>query len=119
MSPFNHQLGICGADVTVPDETHHAAATAVAMCILLALRCIEATLKRPGGPQEEILLTSFKGKAPPWGMAVWPASSGNLLHLVPREGLSLAASPGVSRLELNRVHPPELLGWQRIGPWGP
>ena len=26
-------------------------------------------------------------------MAVWPASPGNLPHLVPREGLSLAASP--------------------------
>ena len=65
MSPFNHQLGSYGVDVTAPDETHHSAANAVAMCILLGLRCIEATLKKPGGPQEELVLTSFKGKASP------------------------------------------------------
>ena len=65
MSPFNHQLGICGADVTAPDETHHSAATVVTMCILLGLRCTEATLERPGGPQEELVLTSFKGEASP------------------------------------------------------
>ena len=65
MSPFNHQLGICGADVSVPDETHHSVATVVAMCIPLVLRCIEATFKRPGGPEEELVLTSFKGKASP------------------------------------------------------
>ena len=23
VSPFNHHVGICGADVTAPDETHH------------------------------------------------------------------------------------------------
>ena len=73
MSPFNHLLGIYGADVTAPDETHHSAATVVAMCILLGLRCIKTTLKRPGGPHEERVLTSLKGKESPWGMAVWPA----------------------------------------------
>ena len=33
-------------------------ATVVAMCVLLGLRCIEATLKRPGGPPEGTVLTS-------------------------------------------------------------
>ena len=65
MSPFNHQIGIRGAVVTAPDEMHHFAATVVTMCILLGLCCIEATLERPGGPQEELVLTSFKGEASP------------------------------------------------------
>ena len=65
MSPFKYQLGICGADVTAPDETHHSAATVVAMCIPLVLCCIEATFKRPGGSEEELVLTSFNGKASP------------------------------------------------------
>ena len=32
--PFNHQMGNCGADVTVPGEAHHTAASAEAMCVL-------------------------------------------------------------------------------------
>ena len=69
MSPFNHQVGTCGADVTAPDETHHLCGHRGGKCVPPGLRCIEATLKRPGGPQEELVLTSFKGKASPWG---WP-----------------------------------------------
>ena len=63
MSPFNHQIGICGAVVTVPDEMHHYVAAAAAICTLLSLLRTEATLKRPGGPREEQGLTSLKGKA--------------------------------------------------------
>ena len=110
MSPFNHQVGICGTDVTVPDEMHHSVAAGAAMCILLALLHIEATLERPGGPQEETVLTSLKGKASPWGMAAWPASLGNLPYVVPREGLSLAASPGAYAWDLAGSICPILLG---------
>ena len=67
MSPFNQQVGIYGADVTALDEMHHSVAAAAVMCTLLSLLCIEATLKRPGGPREEQGLTSLKGKASPRG----------------------------------------------------
>ena len=63
VSPFNHQISICGAVVTAPDEMHHSVAAAAGMCTLLSLLRTEATLKRPGGPDEEQGLTSLKGKA--------------------------------------------------------
>ena len=119
MSPFNHQVGICGADVTAPDEMHHSAAAGAAMCILLSLLRIKATLRRPGGPREERELTSLKGMASLQGRAVWLVSPGDLPYLVAREGPFLAASPGAQAWDLTRFFYPSVLGWQWTGPWGP
>ena len=110
MSPFYHQVGICGADVTTPDEMHHSVAAAAAMCTLLSLLCIEATLKRPGGPREEQELTSLKGKASLQRGAVWPASPGNLPYSAAREGPFLAASPGAHAWDLVRFSSLSVLG---------
>ena len=49
---FNHQIGNCGVHVTAPTEARHTAAAAEGMCALQRLLCSEATLERPGGPQE-------------------------------------------------------------------
>ena len=110
MSPFNHQEGICGVDVTAPGEMHHSVATAMAMCALLALLCAEATLKRPGGPREEQGLTSLKRKASLLRRAAWLASPGHLLYLAAREGPFLAASPGAHAWDITRSSSPSVLG---------
>ena len=102
MSPFNHQLGICGVDVTAPDEMHHSAATVAAMCILLSLLCIEATLRRPGGPHEERVLTSLKGKPSLQGRAVSRLPRGSSALSAPR-GPFPRGLPRRARLGLNMI----------------
>ena len=85
-------------------------ATVVAMCVPLRLRCIEATLKRPGGPREEQGLTSLNRKASLQRRAAWLASPGHLLYLAAREGPFLAASPGAHAWDITRSSSPSVLG---------
>ena len=84
--------------------------TAVAMCALLSLLHTEATLKRPGGPREELGLTSLRRKASPQGRAASLASPGGSVHLTAREGSFLAASPGARTWDLVGFPSPSVLG---------
>ena len=111
MSPFNHQDGICGADVTAPGELHHSVATAVAMCTLPTLRRTEATLARPGGPREEQELTSLTGKASLQRGAVACLPRGSSALSRPR-GSFPRGLPRRSRLGLNEIRVPIRTGPQ-------
>ena len=95
----------CGADVTAPGETHHHVAAAAAMCALLPSLYTEATLKRPGGPHEELGLTSLRRKVSPQGRAALLASPGDSRHLAARERRFSAASPGAGAWDLWDFHP--------------
>ena len=63
---------------------------------------LEATLRRPGGPHEERMLTSRKGKASLQGRATSRLPRGSSALSAPR-GPSPRGLPSCSRLGLNRI----------------
>ena len=101
--PFNHQEGVCGADVIAPDEVHHTMPTAVAMCALRTLLRTEAALKRPGGPREELGLTPQRKMTSPQGRTALLASPGDSVHLAARGGSLPRGLPRRSHLGLGGI----------------